>query len=128
MISGETNTLTTPVTRCTSSSMQEVDLRLIPRLPRLQIADNATSKLHFEVGLSGRCVRKTRSIDLDVAAAVGSLRRKSTALSSARRSTNSRPCRPHVSIGHTPDRLFETVSADELDCYWSHRHGREERR
>ena len=38
MIRGKTNALTTPVTRCTSSSKQEVDLRLIPRLLRLQIA------------------------------------------------------------------------------------------
>ena len=117
MIRGETSAVTTPMTRCASTSKKELYLRLIPRLFRLQVADDATSELHLEVGLRGVSVRKARSVDLDVAAAVGSLRSKSTALRSTRRSTNTRPRRPYVPISYTPNRLFEAVFADELDRY-----------
>jgi len=115
MIRGETSALTTPVTRCASTPEKKVDLRLIPRLLRLQVADDATSELHLEVGLRRASVRKTRRVDLDVAAAVGLLLRKSTTLRSARRSSDSRTRRPNVPNGHTPDRLLEAVNANELD-------------
>jgi len=115
VIRGETSALTTPVTRSASTPEKEVDLRLIPRLLRLQETDDATSELHLEVRLRRRSVRQTRRVDLDVAAAVGLLLRKSTTLRSARRSSDSRTRRPSVPNGHTPDRLFEAINTDELD-------------
>jgi len=122
MIRGETYAFATPVTRCTSASKQKVDLVLIPRRLRPQIADDATCELHLEIWLRGRGVRKSRSIDLDVTAAVGPLRCESAAFSSAHRSSDSRSCRTHVSIGHASDRLFETIYADAFDRYDGGRH------
>lgn len=115
MIKGETGAVTTSVTRRPTTSKEEVDLRLVAGLLCFDVADDATGQLHLEVGLGGGSVRETRSVDLDVAAAVRLLDRKCAALSGDRRFPHSRTRRPLVPLRDALNRLLETIHADELD-------------